>query len=86
MNPAKKENLLDSILNYTSEKDKIQELESRANHSINSLINLMENIDDEFDKDTANDLKKRIFLCIKSKDYRKFERALIKLMKDKNRE
>lgn len=83
---GKNSDLLSSIMNYTSERDKLQDLETRANHSINSIINLMESIDSEFDTDTANDLKKRIFLCIKNKDYSKFERGLLKLLKDRTRD
>ena len=82
---GKSNDLLSSIMNYTSERDKLQDLETRANHSINSLIHLMESIDSEFDTETANDLKKRIFLCIKNKDYKKFERGLIKLLKERTR-
>lgn len=80
-----RDNLLDSIMDYSPRTDKIQELESRANHGINSIIHLMDDIDTTFDVETANDLKKRIFLCIKNKDYKKFERALIKLMKEKGK-
>lgn len=83
---GKNNDLLSSIMNYTTERDKLQDLETRANHSINSLINLMESIDSEFDEVTANDLKKRIFLCVKNKDYKKFERGLLKLLKDRTRD
>lgn len=72
----KKHNLLDSIINYQSEKDKLQSLGNRADHAINAVINLLDIIDEEFDDEVAEDLKRRLFLSIKNRDYRKFEKGM----------
>jgi len=71
-----KHNLLDSIMNYTSDKDKLQSLGNRADHAINSIINLLDSIEEEFDEEEAEDLTRRLYLSIKNRDYRKFEKGL----------
>ena len=82
----KNHNLLDSIVNYVSDTDKLQSIGNRADHAINSIINLMECIEDEFDSETADDLKRRLFLSIKNKDYRKFEKGLENLALQEKRD
>lgn len=77
--------LLDSIVNYTPEKDILQNFSNRADHVINSVINLLENIDEEFNEADAEDLKKRLFLSIKNRDYRKFQRGLEHIALDETR-
>ena len=72
----KKHNLLDSIVNYTSDKEKLQSLGNRADHAINSIINLLDSIDEDFEQEEAEDLTRRLFLSIKNRDYRKFEKGL----------
>lgn len=72
----KKHNLLDSIVNYTSDKEKLQSLGNRADHAINSVINLLDSIEEEFDQEEAGDLMRRLFLSIKNRDYRKFKKGL----------
>ncbi|AQW88815.1 hypothetical protein pEaSNUABM50_00286 [Erwinia phage pEa_SNUABM_50] len=72
----KKHNLLDSIVNYTSDKEKLQSLGNRADHAINAVINLLDSIEEDFDQEEADDLRRRLFLSIKNRDYRKFEKGL----------
>lgn len=81
----KKHNLLDSIVNYTSDKEKLQSLGNRADHAINSIINLLDSIDEEFEGEEAEDLKRRLFLSIKNRDYRKFEKGLENLAQNEKR-
>lgn len=81
----KKHNLLDSIVNYASDKEKLQSLGNRADHAINSIINLLDSIDEDFDEEVANDLTRRLFLSIKNRDYRKFEKGLENLTLDEKR-
>lgn len=76
----KKYNLLDNIVNYPSEKDKLQDFGNRADHAINSVINLLDSIDSDFEPEVADDLKRRLVLSIKNRDYRKFERGLEQLV------
>ncbi len=73
---SKKEKLLDSIVNYSAPTDKVQTLGNRATHAINSIINLLEDIEDNFDEEIADDLQRRLYLSIKNRDYRKFEKGL----------
>lgn len=73
---SKKQNLLDSIMNYSTPTDELQTLGNRANHAISSIINILEAIDDNFDEQIAEDLQRRLFLSIKNRDYRKFEKGL----------
>lgn len=80
-----KNNLLDSIINYTPAKEDLQSFSNRADHAINSIINLLESIDDEFSTEDAEDLKKRLFLSIKNRDYRKFQRGLENIALDERR-
>lgn len=80
-----KKNLLDSIVNYTTEKDALQSFSNRADHAINSVINLLEYIDSEFNSTDAEDLKKRLYLSIKNRDYKKFQRGLENIALDEKR-
>lgn len=73
---SKKHTLLDSIVNYSSDKEILQSFGNRADHAINSVINLLNSIDEEFEDEEAEDLKRRLFLSIKNRDYRKFEKGL----------
>lgn len=81
-----KKTLLDSIFNYTPEKSKLQNFSTKADHAINSVINLLEYIDTEFRQDDADDLKKRLFLSIKNRDYKKFQRGLDNIALDEKRQ
>lgn len=68
--------MLDSIMNYSAPTDELQTLGNRANHAINSIINILEAIDENFDQQIAEDLQRRLYLSIKNRDYRKFEKGL----------
>lgn len=81
----KKYDLLDSIINYIPEKNKLQEFGNRASHAISSIINLIESIENDFDEETSEDLKKRLILCIKNRDYKKFEKGLENLTMQERR-
>lgn len=83
---GEKKTLLDSIFNYTSEKGKLQEFSSKADNAINSVIYLLEYIDSEFGHEDAEDLKKRLFLSIKNRDYKKFQRGLDNISLDEKRQ
>lgn len=81
-----KKTLLDSIFNYTPEKSKLQDFSTKADNAINSVIYLLEYIDTEFNQDDAEDLKKRLFLSIKNRDYKKFQRGLDNIALDEKRQ
>lgn len=71
--------ILEEINSISPKKDKTGIVESRGSNAIQSLINIMEMIDNNFDKGTANDLQKRIMLSIKNRDPERFNRGIKKL-------
>lgn len=68
--------LLDSIINYVPEKERLQELANRADHAINSVLNILYSIDEEFSEEIADDLRRRLLLSIKNRDMKKFQKGL----------
>ncbi len=75
--------ILEEINSISPLKDKTGIVESRGSNAIQSLINIMEMIDTNFDKDTAADLQKRIMLSIKNRDPERFNRGIKKLRNDR---
>lgn len=58
-------------------------VDSRAVHVIESAINVMKMIRENFDSDTASDLEKRFINSIKSADPQKFARGIKNYKKGK---
>lgn len=85
MSEKKNSTLLDSIINYVPDKNKLQIFGNRASHAINAIINLIESIDEEFDEETSADLQRRLILSIKNRDYKKFEKGLENLALKENK-
>jgi hypothetical protein len=56
--------------------DKNLVIESRANHIINSAINLIQMIKETYDSEDANELERRLINSIRGKDANKFIRGL----------
>ncbi len=75
--------ILEEINSISPLKDKTGIVESRGSNAIQSLINIMEMIDTNFDKDIAADLQKRIMLSIKNRDPERFNRGIKKLRNDR---
>lgn len=67
---------LDELLTH---KDKEALLETRANNIINGAINLINNIRENYDTETAGDLERRLLNAIKGQDPSKFSRGIRKL-------
>lgn len=67
---------LDSI---ATQRDKQHFVESRATNLIQSAINLMSFIKENYDNDTAGELERRLFNSIKSGDSSKFIRGIRKI-------
>jgi hypothetical protein len=67
---------LDSI---PTNRDKQHFVESRATNLIQSAINLMSFIKENYDVETAAELEKRLFNSIKSGDSSKFVRGIRKI-------
>ena len=56
--------------------DRNQIIESRANHIINSAINLIQMIKESFPDEDADELERRLINSIRGKDPNKFVRGL----------
>ena len=67
---------LDELLTH---KDKENLLETRANNIINGAINLIKNIHENYDAETAGELERRFLNAIKGQDPSKFSRGIRKL-------
>lgn len=61
------------------QKDRVNLVESRANNIINSAINLIEYINENYDEQIADELQRRLLNSIKNRDPAKFSRAVRKL-------
>tara|TARA_R110000823_G_scaffold75450_3_gene172610 strand:+ start:3714 stop:3956 length:243 start_codon:yes stop_codon:yes gene_type:complete len=71
--------ILDELDTITHERDRLHVLEARANHIINSAINLIEMIRENYDADIALDLERRLINSIRSQDPKKFIRGVKKI-------
>ena len=71
-----KRNLLEELMGFVPEENKLTVVQSRASHVISSVIHLFEFIDQSFDEEEANELTKRLLLAIKNKDPQKFTRGV----------
>lgn len=67
---------LDELLTH---KDKENILESRATHIITGAINLIKNIRETYDPDTATKLENRLLNAIRGQDPKKFSRGIRKV-------
>ena len=70
---------LDELLTH---KDKDNLLESRANNIINGAINLIRNIRENYDVETATKLENRLLNAIKGQDPAKFSRGIRKIQNE----
>ena len=68
--------ILDELTNIGSSRDSNLIMESRANHIINSAINLIQMIKESFPDEDADELERRLINSIRGKDPNKFVRGL----------
>jgi len=71
--------LLTELDDLLSHRDKENLLESRANNIINGAINLINQIRENYDAETAGELERRFLNAIKGQDPSKFARGIRKL-------
>lgn len=71
--------LLEELNDIAVKKDTESVIESRAVHVINSAINLLELIRENFDPELAYELERRLLNSIKGADPAKFTRGIRKL-------
>lgn len=70
-----------SDIGVTRNKDYV--IESRGSNLIESAINLLSLIHENYDDDTASDLERRFINAIRSSDITKFKRGIKKVMESK---
>lgn len=75
--------LLEELNEISIKKDTEAVIESRATHVINSAINLLSSIRENFDPETAYELERRLINSIKASDPNKFTRGIRKLRDSK---
>ncbi len=74
--------ILEELNQISVDRDRNHVVKNRAEHVINSAINLLEQIDKYYDADTAKDLQNRLVNSIKGRDGKKFERGIGKVIKE----
>lgn len=75
--------LLEELNDISIKKDTEAVIESRAAHVIDSAINLINSIKENFDPETAYELERRLLNSIKAADPAKFTRGIRKLRDSK---
>ena len=75
--------LLEELNDIAVKKDTEAVIESRATHVIDSAINLINSIKENFDPETAYELERRFINSIKAADPAKFTRGIRKLRDSK---
>lgn len=75
--------LLEELNSIAVKKDNEAVVESRAAHVINSAINLLNNIRENFSPDEAYELERRFINSIKTSDPNKFVRSIRRLRDNK---
>jgi hypothetical protein len=75
----KTRSILEELNAISAKKDSEAVIESRATHVIDSAINLLQLIKENFDQESAYELERRLINSIKSADPAKFTRGIRKL-------
>jgi hypothetical protein len=71
--------ILDELSGMVPSRDKSLVIESRANHIINSAINLLQIIKENYPQEQAEELERRLLNSIRGSDPAKFSRGLKKI-------
>ena len=79
---SKSRSILEELNQISVERDRNHVVENRGQHVINSAINLIEQIEKNYDTDTAKDLTNRLINSIRAKDSNKFSRGVKKAIKE----
>lgn len=81
----KTRSILDELADMTNRRGDVTQIsENRAVHVIQSAINLLSYIKENFDHDTAADLEKRLINSIRTGDQTKFIRGIRKAKNENN--
>jgi hypothetical protein len=72
--------ILDELQSYLPSDNKDIIIENRANHILQSAINLMTQIEKNYSKEDAEELEKKFYSAIKNRDVKRFERVIKKIV------
>jgi len=72
----KTRSILNELQNFLPEGNKDIIIENRANHIIQSAINLLEQIHKSYTAENAEELEKRFYSSLKNRDPKRFERKI----------
>lgn len=78
----KTRSILEELNSISVDRNKDYVVENRGEHVINSAINLIEQIEKNYDADVAKDLKNRLINSIRAGDASKFSRGIKKVIKE----
>lgn len=82
----KTRSILEELNQISVDRDRNHVVSNRGEHVINSAINLIEQIENHYDEQTAKDLTNRLINSIKGRDVKKFSRGIGKIIKESQRE
>ena len=82
----KSRSIIEELNLISVDRDRNHVVENRGEHLIQSVIHLVENIEQYYDADTAKDLTNRIINSIRAKDPQKFNRGIRKVIKESQKD
>ena len=74
---------MEELNNLSMTKSNDHLIESSANNIIESAINLLNRINEQYDDATANELERRFLNSIRTGDPKKFKRSIHKVIESK---
>ena len=75
--------ILEELNSIHGKRDNDQMIDTTANNIIESSINLLSRIHEQYDIETASELERRFLNSIKSGDPKKFRRSMQKIIEGK---
>lgn len=82
----KTRSIIEELNLISVDRDRNHAVENRGEHLIESVIHLIEKIEDNYDEATSKDLTNRIINSIRAKDSSKFSRGIKKVIKESQRD
>ena len=82
----KTRSILEELNQISVDRDRNYVVSNRGEHVINSAINLIEQIEANYNEQTAKDLTNRLINSIRGKDVNKFSRGIKKVIKEDQKE
>lgn len=82
----KTRSIIEELNLISVDRDRNHAVENRGEHLIESVIHLIERIEENYSEAQAKDLTNRIVNSIRAKDSSKFSRGIKKVIKESQRE